>query len=156
MSTHDCAICLNTMTNNTYTLSCGHIFDIHCINTWAIKSTNQSCPLCRNNLTHVDKAKIITGEQLQWYSQDLLSFEDGSYLIQDAYEYVQDMKDNTDSLITISDIYNCILNWEHQYVETLIIDDYNQWRNVITMLNDHFGFTPFEFQDWNPLDTCQY
>lgn len=52
----ECAICLSTehgADGNQQTLSCGHVFHVHCIEQWM--EVNHNCPLCRRMCVFLSK-----------------------------------------------------------------------------------------------------
>ena len=147
----DCSICYNALSANTFGLTCGHAYHTNCINNWVYTHSGDSCPMCRSDLAPTDKADIITGEQLQWYSQKLLPFDLGSSLIQDAYTCTKELDFNDeDNGITTRDVYTQLLNWGEMYSQSADYIDYIKWYTILTTLTIHFGFQQVTLEQWNP------
>lgn len=51
----DCVVCLEPLRRNAKRLPCGHVFHLHCLQSWLQHSTDGrfSCPLCRRDLSEV-------------------------------------------------------------------------------------------------------
>lgn len=54
----ECSICLDVVENNELIklINCNHVFHKYCINEW--KKINNTCPLCRKNISNLFKVKI--------------------------------------------------------------------------------------------------
>lgn len=104
----DCTICLETIDQYQYALTCAHVFHKECITLWL--KENNTCPLCRTqieiNSNYVDDG-VINEEQLKILKDTIkLSF----HLIEQKYpnkmkdfSYIIDrLIDNEDSLEKIS------------------------------------------------------
>ena len=48
----DCSICLESIKENEYKLSCGHLYHKNCILAWYFKKA--ICPLCRSVIKYTD------------------------------------------------------------------------------------------------------
>lgn len=53
----ECAICLSTDSNVQETITCGHVFHVHCIQQWL--ELNHSCPLCRQVCVFSDAETLV-------------------------------------------------------------------------------------------------
>jgi hypothetical protein len=56
----ECSICLDIIENNNFIklINCKHIFHRSCINEW--KKINNTCPLCRKNISNYFKVKTAS------------------------------------------------------------------------------------------------
>ena len=61
-----CSICLNSIrkTRSTTELPCGHLYHKKCINDWESRG-NDTCPLCRKNMSKNEYKVTITIENLR-------------------------------------------------------------------------------------------
>ena len=60
-----CSICRNNIQENEplrKIKNCGHYFHLNCIDNWLL--TNNTCPLCRCNITEVNEANQDEGQPL--------------------------------------------------------------------------------------------
>lgn len=55
-----CAICLNNMSENLVKTDCGHVYHLKCMNTlWEHSVGSIKCPMCRNELTSIHRARPL-------------------------------------------------------------------------------------------------
>lgn len=61
-----CSICLNSIrkTRSTIELPCGHLYHKKCISSWEDRG-NETCPLCRKNMSKNDFKVTLTIENLR-------------------------------------------------------------------------------------------
>lgn len=68
----DCIICLSSINNSNYHLSCGHIFHKECILTWMRQYGN--CPLCKSSMTHFIDIRTNILEQIDKEKTKLMKY----------------------------------------------------------------------------------
>lgn len=68
----DCIICLSSINNCNYYLSCGHIFHKECILTWMRQYGN--CPLCKSSMTHFIDIRTNILEQIDKEKTKLMKY----------------------------------------------------------------------------------
>ena len=61
-----CAICLSSLSTNLVKTGCGHVFHLKCMNAlWEHSGDSTKCPLCRNGLGSIHRARVAVDHSLR-------------------------------------------------------------------------------------------
>ena len=67
---HECVVCLTNCTQDSQTLSCGHVFHRPCIDKWL--QTQGTCPLCRHVVDRPKKVRVVIDKQANILESDIV------------------------------------------------------------------------------------